>query len=129
MAMIMFYLIIFTLIATFICDAIGFDLRKFVQRYRDFQYRLSLPIIAGCAGSIIALLLMTQAMSLFLVDALYRLSLVRRYPEFIIESLNVVAYALGGYYATKYTAQLAHRLDLSRIAKGKIKACKWKLLL
>ena len=60
---------------------------------------------------------MTQAMSLFLVDALYRLSLVRRYPEFIIGSPNVVAYALGGYYGTKYTVQLAHKLDLRRIKK------------
>jgi hypothetical protein len=117
MAMIMFYLIVFTLIASFVGYAVGFALRKFVQRYRDFQYRLSLPIIAYCAGSIIALLLMNQAMSLFLVDALYRLSLVRRYPEFIIGSLNVVAYALGGYCATKYTVRLAHKLDLRRITK------------
>jgi hypothetical protein len=60
---------------------------------------------------------MTQAMSLFLIDALYRLSLVRRYPEFIIGSLNVVAYALGGYYTTKYTVRLAQKLDLRRITK------------
>jgi hypothetical protein len=62
---------------------------------------------------------MTQAMSLFLVDALYRLSLVRRYPEFIIGSLNVLAYALGGYYATKYTVRLAPQKETMKPSRHK----------
>jgi hypothetical protein len=115
--MALFYLIAFTLIASFVWYLVGLILRRFVPRYRDFQYRLSLPIIACCLGSIVALLLMTQAMSLFLVDALYRFSLVRQYPEFIIGALNVAAYALGGYYATKYTVRLAHKLDLRQSVK------------
>jgi hypothetical protein len=35
-------------------------------------------------GSIIALLLMTFLMSRFLVDDLYKLAIVRQYPELII---------------------------------------------
>jgi hypothetical protein len=115
--MTMFYLIVFTLIATFTCYLTGFFLRKFVSRYRDFQYRFSLPVISYCLGSIAGLLIMTQLMSLFLVDALYRLALVRQYPEFIIGIINVAAYAVGGYFATKYTVRFARTLDLRRSAK------------
>jgi hypothetical protein len=115
--MTMFYLIVLTVIAGFACYLTGFILRKFVPRYRDFQYRFSLPVIACCLGSIAGLLIMTELMSLFLVDALYRLTLVRQYPEFIIGTINVAAYAVGGYFATKYTVRLARTLDLRRNSK------------
>jgi hypothetical protein len=113
----MLYLIEITLISGFACYLAGFILRKFVSRYQDFQYRFSLPIIAYCIGSIAALILMTQAMSWFLVDALYQIPLVRQYPGFIIGTLDFAAYALGGYYSTKYVVRLAHKLDLRRNAE------------
>jgi len=83
----------------------------FRPNYRAFRYRLTLPIVAGCVGSIGALLIMTEMNSIFLVDALYHLALVREHPDFIFVALNVVAYAFGGYYATKYALKLAHTLD------------------
>jgi hypothetical protein len=117
MAMSLFYLIVFTLIAGLACYLVGLVLRKFVPTYRDFQYRLSLPIIACCVGSIGALLVMTQSMSLFLVDALYRFAFVRQYSGFSIGGICFVGYGLGGYYSTKYTMRLAHKLDLRRMAR------------
>jgi amino acid transporter len=118
----MFYLIVFTLIASFTCYLAGFILRKFVPRYRDFQYRFSLPIIACCVGSIATLLLMTELMSYFLVEALYHFAFVRQYPEFIVGTIDFAAYVLGGYYATKHTVLLARKLDLRRIAKREYQA-------
>jgi hypothetical protein len=118
MAMAMFRLITFTFVASIICYAAGFALRKFVPRYKDFQYRLSIPIVACCFGAIAALLLTTELMSLFLVDALYHFDIVRRYPAFIIGALDVAAYALGGYYATKYSVRFAHKLDMRRTTKN-----------
>jgi hypothetical protein len=117
MALRMLYLIDFTLIASLACYLVGLILRKFVSGYDDFQYRLSLPIIACCVGSIASLLIISQLMSLFLIDALYRFELVRQYPELIIGAINVAVYAAGGYYSTKYTVRLAHKLDMRRIAK------------
>jgi hypothetical protein len=113
----MFYLIVFTAIASLACYLTGFYLRKFVPRYREFQYRFSLPVIAFCLGSIAGLLIMSELMSLFLVDALYHLALVRQYPEFVIGTLNFAGYALSGYLATKYTVRFARTLDLRRNAK------------
>jgi hypothetical protein len=63
----MFRLTVFTLITGFVSYSVGFVLRKFVAKYEDFQFRLSLPIIACCFGAIAALVLM----SLFLLNALY----------------------------------------------------------
>ena len=108
--------------AGFVSYLVGFVLRKFVAKYEDFQYRLSLPIIACCLGAIVSLVLMSELMSLFLVDTLYRFELVRQYPNCAIGALNVAAYLLGGYCATKYSVRFAHKLDLRRAKTGTI----WK---
>jgi hypothetical protein len=117
LALAMLRLVALTLILGFACYGVGLYLRIFRPSYRDFRYRLSLPIVAGCVGSIGALLITTQCMSLFLVDALYRLALVRQYPGFIIGTLDFAAYAFGGYYSTKYAVRLAHKLDVRRNAE------------
>jgi hypothetical protein len=57
---------------------------------------------------------MAELMSLFLVDALYHFALVRRYPIPVIGAVDVAAFALGGYFATKYTIKFARKLDLGR---------------
>jgi hypothetical protein len=117
MALAMLRLIAFTLAIGFVCYLVGLVLRKFVPRYQNFQYRFSLPIIACCFGGIAALLLTAELMSLFLVDCLYRFSLVRQHPALIIGALDVTAYVLGAYYSTKYSADLARSLDLQRATK------------
>lgn len=118
----MFWLMAGTVIAGFACYGVGLFLRIFRPGYSDFRYRLSLPVIACCVGSIAALLLMTEFMNYFLIDQLYRVALVRQYPRFIIGSLEFIAYVFGGYYFTKYAVLFAHRLDSHRNAKRNYRA-------
>jgi hypothetical protein len=116
-ALTMFRLIAGTLIAGFACYGIGLFLRIFSPGYANFRYRLSLPIIACCFGSIVALLGMTVLMSYFLIDELYRVALVRQYPSLVIGTFEFAAYVLGGYYSTKYAVPIAHQLDARRNSK------------
>ena len=122
LALAMLWLVVGTIIAGFTCYGVGLFLRIFRPGYSDFRYRLSLPIIACCVGSIVALLLMTELMSYFLLDQLYRVALVRQHPRFVIGTLDFAAYVLGGYYFTKYAVLFAHRLDLRRNAKNNYRA-------
>ena len=114
----MFWLVVGTIIAGFACYGVGLLLRVFRPGYSDFRYRLSLPIIACCVGSIAALVLMSKFMDYFLIDQLYRVALVRQHPGFVIGALDFAAYAFGGYYFTKYAVLFAHRLDSRRNAKN-----------